>query len=73
MTKLNGPQTTGRDYRNLSEPRYGSRSDLNTEIAVRDGTTLLADVHRPDADGRLSLSAPDAGPGPPRPDSSRPG
>lgn len=53
MTMLNGPQTTGRTYRNLSEPRYRSRSDLNTPIAVRDGTTLLADVHRPHADGRF--------------------
>lgn len=50
---LNGPQTTGRQYRNLSEPLYGSRRDINTAIAMRDGTTLLADVHRPDADGRF--------------------
>ncbi len=54
MTRtLNGPQTTGRDYRNLSEPRYPSRTDNNTAITVRDGTTLLADVHRPDSDGRF--------------------
>ncbi|MCV6984541.1 CocE/NonD family hydrolase [Mycobacterium shinjukuense] len=54
MTRtLNGPQTTGREYRNLSEPRYTRRSDINVAIAVRDGTTLLADVHRPDSDGRF--------------------
>ncbi len=53
MSTLNGPQTTGRAYRNLSEPRYASRSDLNAAIAVRDGTTLLADIHRPDAQGRF--------------------
>jgi putative CocE/NonD family hydrolase len=51
-TQLNGPQTTGREYTNLSEPRYGSRRDDNVEIAMRDGVSLLADVHRPDADGR---------------------
>ncbi len=50
---LNGPQTTGRQYRNLSEPQYAPRSDINTAIAMRDGTTLLADVHRPDSDGRF--------------------
>jgi len=50
---LNGPQTTGRQYRNLSEPQYASRSDINTAIAMRDGTTLLADIHRPDSDGRF--------------------
>ena len=53
MPKLNGPQTTGRQYRNLSEPTYASRTDINTAIAMRDGTTLLADVHRPNADGRF--------------------
>jgi uncharacterized protein len=54
MTKaLNGPQTTGREYRDLSEPRYTSRSDINAAITMRDGTTLLADIHRPDSDGRF--------------------
>jgi predicted acyl esterase len=50
--QLNGPQTTGRDYCNLSEPQYRVRNDLNVGVEVRDGTTLLADVHRPDAAGR---------------------
>ncbi|TFV56039.1 CocE/NonD family hydrolase [Mycobacterium sp. PS03-16] len=53
VTALNGPQTTGRDYRNLSESRYRIHRDDDVEITVRDGTTLLADVHRPDADGRF--------------------
>jgi len=54
MTRqLNGPQTTGRDYRNLSEPRYGLQHDNNVAVAMRDGTALMADVHRPDADGRF--------------------
>jgi predicted acyl esterase len=52
-TKLNGPQTTGRDYRNLSEPTHRIRHDDNVTIAMRDGVDLLADVHRPDADGRF--------------------
>ncbi|MGX9791195.1 CocE/NonD family hydrolase [Mycobacterium sp. MMS18-G62] len=51
--QLNGPQTTGREYRNLSEPRHGIRRDDNVEVPMRDGTPLLADVHRPDADGRF--------------------
>ncbi len=50
--QLNGPQTTGRDYRSLSEPRYASVCDQDVAVAVRDGTTLLADVHRPDDEGR---------------------
>ncbi len=50
---LNGPQTTGRQYRNLSEPQHSVRTDINAEVAMRDGTTLLADVHRPASDGRF--------------------
>lgn len=54
MTKaLNGPQTTGREYRNLSEPRHSRRSENNVPVALRDGVKLLADVHRPDAPGRF--------------------
>ncbi|MHA7651808.1 CocE/NonD family hydrolase [Mycobacterium sp. ML4] len=50
---LNGPQTTGREYHNLSEPQYTSRRENNVAVGMRDGTTLLADVHRPDAQGRF--------------------
>lgn len=50
--RLNGPQTTGRQYRNLSQPQFGMRRDDNTRVPMRDGVALLADVHRPDADGR---------------------
>ncbi|MGZ6946414.1 MAG: CocE/NonD family hydrolase, partial [Acidimicrobiia bacterium] len=49
---LNGPQTTGRTYRSLSEPEHTARCDEDVEVTVRDGTVLLADVHRPDDDGR---------------------
>jgi putative CocE/NonD family hydrolase len=51
--QLNGPQTTGREYRNLSEPAHGMRSDQDVAAVMRDGVELLADVHRPDADGRF--------------------
>ena len=58
---LNGVQTTGRDYRNLSQPEFTTRRTNNVGIAVRDGTVLLADLFRPDAEGRfpvlLSFSA----------------
>lgn len=50
---LNGPQTTGRTFRNLSRPQYGIRRDINVGVPVRDGISLIADVHRPDADGRF--------------------
>jgi uncharacterized protein len=51
--QLNGPQTTGREYRNLSEPGHGMRCDQDVAVGMRDGTQLLADVHRPDGDGRF--------------------
>ncbi|MCW2514695.1 MAG: peptidase [Mycobacterium sp.] len=50
---LNGPQTTGRDYRNLSDAEHRVRHDVNVAVPVRDGVSLMADVHRPDADGRF--------------------
>ncbi len=50
---LNGPQTTGRDYRDLSEPRHRMTTDEDVEIRVRDGSRLFADVHRPADDGRF--------------------
>ncbi len=52
--RLNGPQDTGRDYRNLSRPRFGVRHLINQRVALRDGVDLLADVHLPRADGRFS-------------------
>ncbi|EID71811.1 MULTISPECIES: CocE/NonD family hydrolase [Rhodococcus] len=51
--QLNGPQTTGREYRNLSEPRFGAVADCNVAVPMRDGVDLLADVHRPAANGRF--------------------
>jgi hypothetical protein len=51
--KLNGPQTTGRTYRNLSHPEFTIRTEENVAVTVRDGTELLADVYRPDSEGRF--------------------
>lgn len=45
--QLNGPQTTGREYRNLSVPQYSMTHDFDVEVTLRDGTVLLADVWRP--------------------------
>ncbi|GAA3064541.1 hypothetical protein GCM10020254_05580 [Streptomyces goshikiensis] len=53
--RLNGPQTTGREYRNLSEPVHGMRCDRDVTVGMRDGIELLADVHRPDSDGRFPV------------------
>jgi uncharacterized protein len=49
--RLNGLQTTGREYANLSEPSFAMRRANNVEISVRDGTTLLADLFQPDSGG----------------------
>ncbi len=45
--QLNGPQTTGRSYRNLSEPLYEVVTDEDRAVPMRDGARLMADVHRP--------------------------
>ena len=50
---LNGPQTTGREYRNLSEPTHRMRCDQDVAVAMRDGVELMADVHRPESKGRF--------------------
>ncbi len=51
--QLNGPQTTGREYRNLSQPAHDMRSDQDVAAVMRDGVELLTDVHRPEDDGRF--------------------
>lgn len=51
--RLNGTQTTGRDYRDLSEPEFDTRRTNNIEIAVRDGTVLMADLFQPDGEGKF--------------------
>ncbi|MGE0219720.1 CocE/NonD family hydrolase [Mycolicibacterium sp.] len=49
---LNGPQDTGRQYRNLSRPLFGTTHLINQRVPMRDGADLLADVHHPDVRGR---------------------
>ncbi|MHA0286919.1 CocE/NonD family hydrolase [Mycobacterium sp. C3-094] len=51
--QLNGPKDTGREYRNLSRPRFGIRHLINQRVTVRDGIDLMADVHLPREDGRF--------------------
>lgn len=53
--QLNGTQTTGREYRNLSVPAHPMTRDEDVPVPVRDGVRLLADVHRPDAPGRFPV------------------
>lgn len=50
--RLNGPQTTGRSYRNPSAPTASIEQDDDVPIPLRDGTRLLADVLRPHGEGR---------------------
>jgi len=52
---LNGPQTTGRDYRNLSQPTHAMARDDDVAVPMRDGITLLADIHRPAEVGRYPV------------------
>jgi predicted acyl esterase len=53
--RLNGPQTTGRSYRNLSQPTHATTRDDDVRIPMRDGVELLADVHRPAEPGRYPV------------------
>ena len=51
--QLNGPQTTGREYRNLSEVEFNMKRTNDVAIEMRDGTKLLADLIQPDAEGKF--------------------
>lgn len=53
--RLNGPQTTGRIYRNLSEANHTRTRDDDVRVPMRDGLHLLADVHRPVEPGRYPV------------------
>jgi predicted acyl esterase len=52
---LNGTQTSGREYRNLSTPDHKMTRDDDVEVPMRDGINLLADVYRPDAPGKFPV------------------
>jgi predicted acyl esterase len=53
--RLNGPQTTGRVYRNLSQPTHAITRDDDVVVPMRDGINLPADVHRPAKPGRYPV------------------
>lgn len=53
--QLNGPQTTGREYYNLSQPKFTKTCDEDVKIPVRDGIHLLADIHRPKEIGQYPV------------------
>jgi hypothetical protein len=54
--QLNGPRTSGRDYRNLSEPRHNKTiRDDDVAAPMRDGVNLLVDVYRPATAGRYPV------------------
>src|SRR6201998_3241874 len=53
--QLNGPQTPGRESRNLSAPTFEVVRDDDVAVPMRDGVTLLADVHRPTEPGRYPV------------------
>src|SRR3978361_877002 len=53
--QLNGPQTTGREYQNLSQPQFTKICDEDVQIPVRDGILLLADIYRPQEDGQYPV------------------
>jgi uncharacterized protein len=51
--QLAGIQTTGRQYRNLSEPEFAIATENSVRVPMREGINLRADVYRPDAAGRF--------------------
>ena len=53
--QLNGPQTSGREYKNLSQPQYTRICDQDVQIPMRDGKFLLADIHRPKEAGHYPV------------------
>lgn len=50
---LNGIQTTGREFRNLTEPAYQVSQANDVPAPMRDGVELMTDIYRPDAGGRV--------------------
>jgi len=53
--QLNGPQTTGRPYRNLSSPHLEMVSDHDVPVPMRDAIDLRADIHRPATPGQYPV------------------
>lgn len=53
--QLNGPQTTGRTYKNLSQPQFEISRDNDIPVPMRDGINLLADIFRPSQSGKFPV------------------
>ena len=53
--QLNGPQTSGREYRNLSIPQFDMVRDDDVAVQMRDGIELMADIYRPATPGRYPV------------------
>lgn len=53
--QLNGIQTTGRTYRNLSQPEFETIREDDVRVAMRDGICLLADIFRPKEPGNYPV------------------
>ncbi len=54
--QLNGPQTSGRAYCNLSEPQHDkTKRDDDVPARMRDGVNLLTDIYRPATPGRYPV------------------
>jgi uncharacterized protein len=52
---FNGLQTTGRDYHDLSVAEHTMRREIDQSVPVRDGGYLMADVYRPETEGRYPV------------------
>src|SRR6201746_2334852 len=53
--QLNGPQTTGRNYQNLSEPKYTMTRQDDVRVRMADGINLLADIFYPAEPGQYPV------------------
>src|SRR6201998_2396445 len=53
--RLNGPQTTGRDYRNLSQPTCTMSHDDDVAVPRGGGVVLIADWQRPQESGQYPV------------------
>ncbi|MGF7137438.1 putative acyl esterase [Paraburkholderia sp. EB58] len=53
--QLNGPQTSGRNYHNLSMPNLEMDSDYDVPVPMRDGVELRADIYRPATPSRYPV------------------
>jgi predicted acyl esterase len=54
-SRLNGLQTTGRAYRNLSAAEHEPRREVDRKVPLRTGESLLCDVYRPAGEGRFPV------------------